>query len=160
MTTDFNPQTDLLLERTVDVAPELIWAAWTQPEHLKKWFTPAPWKTVDCQIDLRPGGAFSTTMRSPEGQEFPNTGCYLEIIENKKLVWTGALAPGFRPVTIASEVPVFTAVISLEPHGSGTKYSALAMHRDEAGREAHETMGFHEGWGAAFDQLVAMVKAL
>jgi uncharacterized protein YndB with AHSA1/START domain len=160
MTTAFNPQTDLLLERTVDVAPELVWAAWTQPEHLKKWFSPAPWKTVDCEIDLRPGGAFSTTMRSPEGQEFPNTGCYLEIVENKKLVWTGALAPGFRPVSTPPEVPVFTAVISLEPHGSGTKYSALAMHTDEAGREAHEKMGFHEGWGAAFDQLVAMVKAL
>ena len=49
--------------------------AWTTPEHLKKWFTPAPWTTVDCEIDLRPGGIFRTVMRSPEGQEFPNVGC-------------------------------------------------------------------------------------
>ena len=42
--------------------------AWTHPEHLKRWFTPAPWTTVDCEIDLRPGGIFRTTMRSPDGR--------------------------------------------------------------------------------------------
>jgi uncharacterized protein YndB with AHSA1/START domain len=56
-------------------------------------------KTVECVIDLRAGGLFSTTMQSPEGQNFPNIGCFLEIIENKKLVWTDALLPGYRPVT-------------------------------------------------------------
>jgi uncharacterized protein YndB with AHSA1/START domain len=87
-----DPERDLILERVVDVAPELVWAAWTKPEHIKKWFTPAPWTTVDCEIDLWPGGNVRTVMRSPEGKEFPNEGCYLEIVENKKLVWTGALA--------------------------------------------------------------------
>jgi uncharacterized protein YndB with AHSA1/START domain len=43
---------------------------------------------------------------------------------------------------------VFTAVITLEPHGTGTKYSAIAIHRDEEGRKKHEQMGLHEGWGA------------
>lgn len=57
------PELDLVFERTVEVAPELVWMAWTQPEHLKHWFTPAPWTTVDCEIDLRPGGIFRTTMR-------------------------------------------------------------------------------------------------
>ena len=79
-----NPKTDLVLERVVDVPPELVWAAWTQPEHLKNWFTPAPWKTIDAEIDLRPGGIFRTTMLSPEGQQFPNVGCYLEVIDGAK----------------------------------------------------------------------------
>ena len=48
--------------------------------------------------------------------------------------------------------------LSLEPHGLGTKYTALAMHRDEAGRKQHEQMGFHDGWGTALDQLVAHMK--
>ncbi|HEY2939715.1 MAG TPA: SRPBCC domain-containing protein [Gaiellaceae bacterium] len=43
-------------------SPELVWMAWTQPEHLKKWFTPAPWTTVDCEIDLRPGGVFGKAL--------------------------------------------------------------------------------------------------
>ena len=93
-----DPKLDLVLERVVPVPRERVWSAWTTPEHVKQWFTPAPWTTVDCEIDLRPGGIFRTVMRSPEGEEFPNLGCYLEIIPNEKLVWTNALAPGFRPI--------------------------------------------------------------
>jgi uncharacterized protein YndB with AHSA1/START domain len=131
---------------------------------LRKWFTPAPWTTVDCEIDLRPGGIFRTLMRSPEGQEFPNLGCFLEVIENERLVWTNTLAPGFRPATLPTDGScdafAFTAVISLAPHGNGTKYTALVIHGNEEDRKKHETMGFHDGWGKALDQLVAMVKKM
>jgi len=153
-----DPRLDLVLERIVDVPRELVWAAWTKPEYIKKWFTPAPWKTVECEIDLRPGGIFRTVMRSPEGQDHPNVGCYLEVIENEKLVWTTALAPGYRPCNGRSEVPFFTAVIALEPQGKGTKYTAIVIHKDEADRKKHEEMGFHDGWGKALDQLVAHMK--
>jgi uncharacterized protein YndB with AHSA1/START domain len=159
-----DPQLDLVFERIADVAPELVWAAWTTPEHIKHWFTPAPWQTVDCEIDLRPGGIFRTVMRSPEGKDFPNAGCYLEVVRNERLVWTNALDPGFRPSKpSAAELPdcgvfFFTAVIALEPHGSGTKYTALVMHGDAEGRKKHEEMGFHDGWGKALDQLVAYMK--
>jgi uncharacterized protein YndB with AHSA1/START domain len=153
MNLTFNPKTDLKLERIVNVKPELVWAAWTQPEHLKHWFAPKPWTVSECQIDLRVGGLCSTTMRSPEGQDFPNTGCYLEIIPNRKLVFTDALGADFRP----NEKAFFTATILLEPHGTGTKYIAIAMHKDEATRQQHEDMGFHVGWGICLDQLVELM---
>jgi uncharacterized protein YndB with AHSA1/START domain len=159
-----NPKLDLVLERVVDVPRELVWAAWTTPEYVKKWFTPAPWSTVACAIDLRPGGLFRTVMRSPEGQETPNVGCYLEIVENEKLVWTTALGPGYRPLvrpaSAGCEDLSFTAIILFEPHGQGTKYQAIAVHGDEASRDKHDTLGFQEGWGAALDQLVALAKQL
>jgi uncharacterized protein YndB with AHSA1/START domain len=162
-----DPELDLLLERVVDVAPELVWRAWTTPEHLKKWFTPAPWATVDCEIDLRPGGIFRTVMRSPEGQEFPNVGCFLEVVRNERLVWTSALQPGYRPAgrptaTEGHECAeiLMTAIIQLEPHGNGTKYTAIVLHEDAANRKKHEEMGFHEGWGKALDQLVAAAKEM
>ena len=153
---------DLVLERNVDVPPSLVWKAWTQPEHLKPWFAPKPWTTVGCEIDLRPGGHFVTVMRSPEGQEFPGEGCYLEVVENERLAWTSTMVRGYRPAPPEPEeasMP-FTAIIQLEPSGRGTKYTAIAIHRDEAGRDKHEAMGFHEGWGTALDQLVAYVKGL
>src|SRR5207253_1360188 len=75
-----DPKLDLVLERDVDVPLELVWAAWTRPEHIPKWFAPAPWSCVDCEIDLRPGGSFRTVMRSPEGQDFPIDGCILEVV--------------------------------------------------------------------------------
>jgi uncharacterized protein YndB with AHSA1/START domain len=150
-----DPKLDLVLERTLDVPRELVWTALTKPEHLRHWFAPKPWAITDCEIDLRPGGAIRFVMRSPEGQEFPNIGCYLDIVPNERLVWTDALLPGYRP----SENPFFTAVLTLEPQGSGTRYRAIAVHRDEAGRKKHEDMGFHEGWGTVADQMVAYVKS-
>lgn len=152
---------DLVLERTVDVPSDRVWAAWTQPALLKQWFTPAPWKTVECEIDLRPGGTFSTLMRGPEGQEFNNVGCYLEIIEGRKLVWTGGLGPGFRPLSREAQTKapfLMTAIIALEPLGLQTRYTATVLHGDTDARQVHQQMGFHVGWGKALDQLVALVR--
>jgi len=151
-----DPKLDLVLERVIDVPPELVWAAWTRPEHLSRWFTPAPWSVADCEIDLRPGGLFRTVMRSPDGHDFPNVGCYLEIVPNRRLVWTDLLLPGYRP----AEQGLLTAIVTLEPQGDGTRYTAIAMHRDEAGRKQHEAMGFREGWGKALDQLVAYARTM
>ncbi len=155
-----DPKLDLVLERIIDVPRELVWKAWTTPEHIKQWFTPVPWQTIDCEIDLRPGGIFYTVMRSPEGQEFPNTGCYLEVVPNERLTWTDRLLPGYRPSAHSiNEHPFYvTAIIALEPHEKGCKYTATVMHSDEESRKKHEDMGFHEGWGTALDQLIAFVK--
>jgi len=92
-----NPDLDLVLAREVDVPPEKVWAAWTQPDLLTRWFAPAPYTTSACEIDLRPGGIFRTVMRSPEGEESDGAGCFLEVVENERLTWTSALGPGFRP---------------------------------------------------------------
>lgn len=162
-----DPKLDLVMERVIDVPPHLVWLAWTKPEHIVKWFTPAPWKTVACEIDLRPGGLFHTVMQSPEGQQFPSDGCYLEIVENRKLAWTNALLPGYRP---APEPPenkehecsefLFTAILLLEPHGGGTKYTAIAIHRSPEERDRHDKMGFEEGWGKALEQLVEVARTM
>jgi uncharacterized protein YndB with AHSA1/START domain len=153
-----DPKLDLVLEREVDVPPELVWKAWTTPELLKQWFTPKPYETPECEIDLRPGGAFRTVMRSPEGDEFDNTGCYLEIVPNEKLSWTSALEADFRPTGAGSGDMPMTAMIELQSNGSGgTRYRAMAIHLDEAGRKQHEEMGFQDGWGAALDQLVELM---
>lgn len=162
MTRSIDPKLDLVLERVVDVPCELVWAAWTQPEHLKKWVTPEPWKTVKAEVDLRPGGKFRTVMRGPEGQQFDNVGCYLEIVPNERLVWTDALLPGFRPAAGGHGCGPFqmTAVILLESQGKGTKYTAIAMHKDEDGRKQHEAMGFHEGWSKVLDQLVDLARTM
>ena len=159
-----NSKLDLSFARTVDVPRSLVWRAWTEPELLMPWFCPLPWKTIDCEIDLRPGGMFRTTMQSPEGKEFPNEGCYLEVVPLTKLVWTNALLPGYRP-SVATETCgsenasfLFTAMIELADHAQGTRYTATVIHADEAGCKQHAAMGFESGWGTALDQLVAMIK--
>ncbi|MEZ4236327.1 MAG: SRPBCC family protein [Myxococcota bacterium] len=153
MTRPIDPKLDLVLERSLDVPPALLWECWTSEEHVPHWFVPKPWTITACKIDLRLGGAFNTTMRSPEGQEFPNSGCFLEIVEGRRLVWTDALLPGWRP----APKPFFTAVLEFEPVGSGSRYTAIAMHGDPDSRKKHEEMGFADGWGTVVDQLVAYI---
>lgn len=155
-----DPKLDLVLERIVDVPRELVWRAWTTPEHVKKWFTPAPWTTVDCEIDLCAGGIFRTETQSPEGERSSQVACYLEVIENERLVWTLALLPGFRPTNQKSDLPPLTVIITFQTHGKGTKYTATVMHKDEDDCRKHDEMGFLEGWGAATDQLIACARAL
>lgn len=153
-----DPTLDLELDREVDVPPELVWKAWTTPELLTQWFAPKPFETPHCEIDLRPGGIFRTVMRSPDGDEFDGSGCYLEVVPNERLVWTSALGPGYRPQP--GEMP-FTAIIELQPTGSGgTHYRAIALHANADDTKTHAEMGFVDGWGAALDQLVALVKTL
>lgn len=150
-----NPELDLVLERDIDVPVELVWKAWTTPEHMKEWFVPKPWTIAHCEIDVRPGGTMSFTMRSPEGQEFPNNGCYLEVVENRRLVTTDTLMAGYRP----SANPFFSAVIEMEPKGTGTRYRAIAIHGNADTRKKHEEMGFHDGWGTVLTQMVDYIKA-
>ena len=152
-----DPSLDLILERIVNAPKNLLWKAWTTPELLKQWFTPAPWTTADCTIDLRPGGIFRTVMQGPNGEEFAGAGCYLEVVEHEKLVWTTVLGPGFRPQLQMGESIQFTAVITMEDHPNGTKYTVLVIHGDEETKKAHDSMGFHSGWGKALDQLIALV---
>lgn len=160
-----DPKLDLSFERTVDVPKELIWKAWTTPKHLMPWFCPVPWSVVACEIDLRPGGRFFTVMQSPEGQQFPGDGCYLEVVENSRLTWTNALLPNFRPLAGVAQTEStidfkFTATIQLESLGTGTHYIATVRHGDEAACKQHADMGFYEGWGIALDQLVAYTKTM
>ena len=153
-----NPKLDLVLERFIDVPKHLVWEALTKPEHLKEWYMPKPWGVSDCELDVRPGGIFSIDIASPEGQEFPNLGCFLEVIPLERLVWTSMLFPGYRPA-VFDDIPI-TAIVTMETVGTGTRYIFTALHRDEADFEKNKAMGFHQGSEIALDQFVAHVKSM
>lgn len=147
---------DLFLTRMIDAPPALVFKAWTDPKHIVHWFTPKPWSTTKATVDLRVGGTFFTMMRSPEGEDFPNYGVFLEIAKNRRLVWTDAYTQAWKP----SEKPFMTAALDFEEIGGKTKYSAHILHWSVADREEHEKMGFHEGWATAAEQLAAYLKEM
>jgi uncharacterized protein YndB with AHSA1/START domain len=148
---------ELVLTRLIDVPREKLWRCWTEPKLMLQWFTPAPWKTIHAETDVRPGGSSSIVMQGPDGTEMPNRGVYLEVIENEKLVFTDAYTSAWQP----SENPFFTGILTFEDAGNGqTRYTARAVHWTKENREAHEKMGFHEGWGAATDQMTALARTL
>jgi uncharacterized protein YndB with AHSA1/START domain len=147
---------ELVLTRLIDAPREKLFKAWTDPALLKQWFAPLPWTTPVAELDVRPGGANLIVMRGPDGKEFPNRGVYLEVVKNERLVFTDAYTKAWAP----SEKPFMTVVLTFEDEGGKTRYTARVGHWTVADREAHEKMGFHEGWGQCTDQLAALVAKL
>lgn len=155
---DFDPTLDLWLERRARVDRARIWRCWTEPELLVKWWTPPPWTTSAAAIDPRPGGRFDTTMVGPDGDAHPNRGCFLEVVEGRRLTFTDVLSAGFRPT--GGGMP-FCATVRFEDDGQGgTLYAAHARHATPESREAHDAMGFQDGWGAVFEQAAALASTL
>ena len=107
----------LVLTRIFDAPPEKVFRAWTEPDLLKQWFAPLPWTTPRAEIDLRPGGANLIVMRNPEGEEFPNSGVYLEVVKNERLVFTDAYTRAWEP----SQKPFMTVVLTFENVSSKTR---------------------------------------
>ncbi|MBK7665748.1 MAG: SRPBCC family protein [Sterolibacteriaceae bacterium] len=151
-----DPERDLVLTRLIDAPPGKLFRAWTEPALLEQWFTPRPWTVARAETDVRPGGASLIVMRSPEGQEFPNRGVYLEVVRNRRLVFTDAYVCAWEP----SEKPFVTVILTFENAGDKTRYTALVRHWTVADRQTHETMGFHDGWGRATDQLAELTARL
>lgn len=147
---------ELVLSRLIDAPREKVFKAWTDPALLTQWFAPSPWTTPFAQLDVRPGGASLVVMRSPDGNEFPNRGVYLDVVENERIVFTDAYTTAWEP----SEKPFMTAILTFEEEDGKTRYTARVQHWTKADREAHEEMGFHQGWGQCTDQLAALVASL
>lgn len=156
--------TDLVLERTLDAPRDLVWRAWTNPEHMKQWWAPKPYETPEIEMDLRPGGKFHSRMTGPDGFDEKGEGCFLDVVEGERIVWTSALAGGWRPNDPGPEGCgglVFTAILTLADAGGGkTAYRVVAMHPTADVAKAHADMGFHEGWGTCADQLAEVAAGL
>lgn len=154
----FDPKLDLVFERFIDAPVRLVWEALTQPEHLKEWYMPKAWgRVARAELDARPGGIFSIDI-AVEGREVPNVGCVLEAVPMERLVWTSMLFPGYRPA-VFDDVPI-TAIMTMRPEGSGTRYVFTALHRNEADLEANKESGWLQGTEIALDQFVAHVASM
>ena len=156
---------DLVLERTLDAPVDLVWKAQTDPNHLKHWFAPRPYEITECELDPKPGGIFRIRMVGPDGFDTGHggAGCVLEVIEGQRFAWTSALGPGYRPAEMGEGCESFpmTAIITLADAGGGkTLYRAVALHRNSADRDTHQTMGFEDGWGTCATQLEEYARTL
>ena len=76
-------------------------------------------------------------MRGPDGKDLPNPGVYLEVVPGRRLVSTDAYVSAWVP----SAKPFFTAIVTFEPEGTQTRYTAIARHWTEEARQQHEAMG-------------------
>ncbi len=149
-------QSELTVERFIKASPASVWKAWSTPEHLEKWWIPAPMECKVIKLNLRAGGGFETQMRQG-GEDFqPHVeGCFLEAVPESRLVWTTVLREGWRPI---EPWLALTAIITFTPEGNGTRYRAHVLHRNTEDSLKHQEMGFFDGWGTVIEQLARTVE--
>jgi uncharacterized protein YndB with AHSA1/START domain len=152
-----NPDLDLGLQRVIRAPPATVWRAWTDPSRLERWWVPAPTVARVDRLEVRPGGAFVTSM-SDDGDVFVAhvDASFLVVDEHERLVFTNAIDSRWRP---SNPAPVaMTAEITFGEHLEGTDYRVVVRHGDPAARARHEQLGFVDGWGSVTAQLATLVE--
>ena len=145
---DLNSRT-VTIERTFNASLELVWEAWTKPEHIAHWWGP---KGMDVKVEEHNfivGGKWKYTMLMPDGNEFISEGEYIEIEEGRKIVTTA----NFLPMTKNVELHML-----FEAKGEQTQFTFLVVHPTEEYRIQQEKMGIYNGWGSAFDRLETFLE--
>ena len=148
---------ELVITRVIDVPADKLFRCWTTPDLLPQWFCPPPWVVSHAEMDVRTGGNSVITMKGPNGEEVVNPGVYLEVVENRRIVFTDAFTSAWVP----SQKPFMVGIVEFQDLGDGTtRYTATARHWSVEDRQMHEQMGFEAGWGIAADQMTAVAKTL
>lgn len=152
----------LLVERTFDAPRELVWRAWTEPEHFRRWYGPQGFTSTTCEIDFRVGGRHLFGLRSPDGWGYWTTGVYREIVPLERFVTTDSMADEQGNVVPAAhygmgdDVPLETVVtVTFEDLGDGKTRLTL---RQDGWSDPGMAAGANAGWNQALDKL-AMVLA-
>lgn len=159
MTTANEPATerDLVLTRTFDAPRELVFRAWTDPEHLARWWGPTGFTNPVCEADARPGGAWLICMRSPDGEDYWCGGVYKEVVEPERIVCTDCFTDEKGNVVDPAErygmpegVPAEMLItVTFEEHEGKTTVTMRQTLPESVARE----VGAVEGWSQSFDRL-------
>jgi len=152
---------NVLITRIFDAPRELVWKAWTDPRHFKRWWGPKDYTCPFCEMDLRVGGKYLNCMRSPEGQDYWSTGVYREIIPMERIVFTdcfadenGNVVPGTH-YGLSPDYPLEMLVTVLfEDHDGKTKMTLEHMGLP-AGPDSD---GANQGWSESLDKLAESLK--
>ena len=133
----------LTLKRRLNAPPAKVYAAWTDPTQIKRWFGPTQVEALSAAADVRVGGRYRIVMRGSDGEEHDVSGVYREVVPNEKLVFTWAWR------TTPERESLVT--VTLKADGSGTILTLThEQFFDEPARDRHRS-----GWTGALDKLEA-----
>ncbi len=138
----------LRLSRVLHARPETVFKAWSSADHIKRWFAPETFTVPEARVELRVGGPFELTMRSPAGEEHRLQGIFVEIVPNTRLVIDmrvddSAGSPLFR---------AYTEVSFAETLG-GTRMDVVQTYTLIDLSKAWMVAGAPQGWASTLDKL-------
>jgi uncharacterized protein YndB with AHSA1/START domain len=145
----------IVITRTFDGPPRVVFEAWTQPEHVRRWWAPKSRgvSLVGCDADVRVGGRYRYVLRHDQGGEFAFSGEYTEIVRPSRLVYTQV----FEPMADAGAA---TITVTFEERGSKTFLASREEYPSAAVRDATIASGMEHGMREAMDQLDELVSSL
>jgi uncharacterized protein YndB with AHSA1/START domain len=136
---------ELVITRIFDAPRSLVFKVWSTPEHLMRWWGPKDFACTSAKTDFRPGGAWRTSIRSPEGTDHGASGVYREIVEPERLVFTFAWDNSSETLITAT----------FEERGGQTKLTFRQTPFDTVeSRDSHQ-----EGWSECLDRLEAYLAS-
>jgi uncharacterized protein YndB with AHSA1/START domain len=137
----------LTLKRRLNATPEKVYAAWTNPRHLVKWFGPDSGPVTHAETDVRVGGSYKVEFSTEDGEHHSVSGVYREVEPNRKLAFTWAW------ITMPERESFVTILI--KPDGAGSILTLIhEQFADEAARDGHE-----KGWTGCLEKLAAFAEA-
>jgi uncharacterized protein YndB with AHSA1/START domain len=139
------------IRRTFDAPRELVWAAFTDPDQLTKWWGPqgfhVPRESIE--VDLRPCGVFALTMVGPDGAAFPDRGTFQEVVMHERLAFGGQVE-GFEQMTSAHTDVAFVDL--------GDGRTEIVVQQTMVAVEEMPEMA-RQGWSSQFDKLDDLLGA-
>lgn len=154
---DSQSERELVITRVFDAPRELVFKAWTDPEHMKHWWGPKGFTIPFCKSDLRPGGRVHFCMRSPEGQDIWCAGVYQEIVEPERVVCTSFFSDVegnlVQPADygLPADWPAETLfTVTFEERDGKT---TLTLRQSGIDKTAADQVGAVAGWNESFDRL-------
>jgi uncharacterized protein YndB with AHSA1/START domain len=145
---------EIVLTRTFDAPRKLVWEAVTRPEHVRQWYGCSAFSITTCEIDLRVGGSYRYTMRTPEGVDHTMTGVYHAIVAPERVVHTE------RYETTGFTSPDAMVTMTLIEQDNRTRLQTVILHPNKESRDGHLNSGMENGAGETFDRLAALLATM
>jgi uncharacterized protein YndB with AHSA1/START domain len=134
----------LTLKRQLKAPPAKVFAAWTDPEKVRRWMGPGEAKVLSVESDPRTGGRYRWVMRAPDGEIHDVSGVYREFVPNEKLVFTWAWKSTPERESLVT--------VLIKPDGDGSLLTLThEQFFDEDARDRHQG-----GWNSALDKMQQM----
>ena len=144
---DRSAEGSVVISRLLDAPPSLVFAAWSTPEGLARWWGPKDFTLPTCEMDFRSGGAYRMVMRGPDGAEVQVHGRYREIVPDQRIVFDAVVDAGGRPIDVT------TTVTFAEDDGKTLLTVRQTIPADEEAARSQL-----EGWNSTLEKLGAALQ--
>ena len=143
---------EIVTTRLIDAPRELVYEAWTDPNHVGHWFGPEGFTTTTSSMDVRPGGRWVFVMRGPDGTDWPNVVTYHEVAPPARLVYSHG---------DDKDPDMFQTTVTFEEEGGKTALTMRALFKTAAARDfVVRERGAVEGGRQTVAKLDAYVRGL